>query len=524
MTFLPIVVRELQVAARRRSTFQMRFFGAVGATLLGGVFLMASTLPGGLAATGRGLFASLTTVALGMALISGAVLTADCLSREKREGTLGFLFLTDLNGWDVVAGKLVALGLVPFQILLSFFPIVAMSVFLGGVTSAEFWRVLCVVVVTLWVSLAVGIWVSSRVTDDRQAAGASLLLMAGLVGVPYLLEGICVRVPGWGGGAVLGVLSPVGLYGRAMEARHVLGGANFGWGIAVQAGIGVALVGMAGWRVKRSWRVLDGSDARRKPGARWVPAFWRRIEAGQQARWRAEGSLAWLAWQGSWVRRAAWWVVTGTVVLGVALFGMSLRQGPRVSWELPGTVVVAGWWMLKLMLAAHTVYSLHELFRNGMMELLLVTPVSGGKMWQGHIAAVRGIFLWPYLVMSLLAVGLGVGENWAKGGDWPSWVVMVVWGAVPATIQAVVNALDFFAIAYHAAWWALNHDRPGKALLRTVLWVMVLPAMFCGVGRFVVDLLVIAQAASALDRFRDLARGWYTPKSALAIARPPRLK
>jgi ABC-type transport system involved in multi-copper enzyme maturation permease subunit len=187
VTFLPIVVRELQVAARRRSTFQLRFFGATGATLLGGLFLMVSTLPGALAATGRGLFVALTVALLGMALISGVVLTADCLSRERREGTLGFLFLTDLTGWDVVAGKLVALALVPFQAVLAVFPVAAMSVFLGGVTYGEFWRVLLVVLLGLWMSLTVGLWVSSRVTDDRQAVAVSLLGMGALLGVPYLL-------------------------------------------------------------------------------------------------------------------------------------------------------------------------------------------------------------------------------------------------------------------------------------------------------------------------------------------------
>src|SRR5689334_7329937 len=37
--------------------------------------------------------------------VSGALVTADCLSRERREGTLGLLFLTSLSAGDVAIGK-----------------------------------------------------------------------------------------------------------------------------------------------------------------------------------------------------------------------------------------------------------------------------------------------------------------------------------------------------------------------------------------------------------------------------------
>ena len=55
-----------------------------------------------------GLFCILTGSAVFYCLLSGVWFTADCLSEEKREGTLGLLFLTDLKGYDVVLGKLVA--------------------------------------------------------------------------------------------------------------------------------------------------------------------------------------------------------------------------------------------------------------------------------------------------------------------------------------------------------------------------------------------------------------------------------
>src|SRR5260370_3617695 len=56
----------------------------------------------------QGLFIAFGVMALGFCLLAGIFLTADCLSEEKREGTLGLLFLADLKSYDVVLGKLIA--------------------------------------------------------------------------------------------------------------------------------------------------------------------------------------------------------------------------------------------------------------------------------------------------------------------------------------------------------------------------------------------------------------------------------
>ena len=56
--------------------------------------------------TGLALFIALSAIAYIYSLRAGALSTADCVSEEKREGTLGLLFLTDLKSYDIVLGKL----------------------------------------------------------------------------------------------------------------------------------------------------------------------------------------------------------------------------------------------------------------------------------------------------------------------------------------------------------------------------------------------------------------------------------
>src|SRR6267378_5478794 len=144
MTFLPVAERELRVAARKRNTFRVRVIAALVAWIIGsGVLVLSKVGPGfGTPSLGRGLFSVLTWLSLAVALSAGLFFTSDCLSEEKREGTLGFLFLTDLRGYDVVAGKLLATSLRGLFALLALFPVLAITLLMGGVEAGQFWRTL----------------------------------------------------------------------------------------------------------------------------------------------------------------------------------------------------------------------------------------------------------------------------------------------------------------------------------------------------------------------------------------------
>ena len=140
MTFLPIVARELRVASRKRSTYWLRIGAAVAILVLGSWFflMMKTEAPSQVA---KQLFGILTGTAVLYGLLSGVRETADCLSIEKREGTLGLLFLTDLKGYDVVLGKFAASSLNAFYGVFAVLPMLAIPLLMGGITLGEFSRV-----------------------------------------------------------------------------------------------------------------------------------------------------------------------------------------------------------------------------------------------------------------------------------------------------------------------------------------------------------------------------------------------
>src|ERR1051326_2871237 len=178
MTFLPIVERELRVAARTRSSFWLRSAAASLALIIGAACLWLFTVSGfGSSGPGGMVFNAIMWLFVCAALAAGLFFTSDSLSEEKREGTLGFLFLTDLRGYDVVAGKLLATSLRGFFPLLAFFPIVAVTLLMGGVTGMQFWKTSLALLNALFFSLATGLFISAVSRDSQRALAATLFLV-----------------------------------------------------------------------------------------------------------------------------------------------------------------------------------------------------------------------------------------------------------------------------------------------------------------------------------------------------------
>src|ERR1044071_6463234 len=87
-----------------------------------------------LSGVGREIFSGLGGFGLIYALLAGPLATVDCISRERREGTLGLLFLTPLRSYDVVLGKAVAASFDMVLGLLTVLPLLSLPLLMGGVT------------------------------------------------------------------------------------------------------------------------------------------------------------------------------------------------------------------------------------------------------------------------------------------------------------------------------------------------------------------------------------------------------
>src|ERR1017187_367941 len=161
MTFLPIIERELRVRARSGATYWVRFT----IPLAGMLFCLPQLLwagPMGTSATlGPGLLNGLVSAAF-LLSCGACLLTADVISSERREGTLGLLLLTRVSTFDVLLGKLGSAGLTSLCALVAYLPLLMIPVLVGGVNGGEVIRKGLVLPDTLFLALAAGLWGSAR--------------------------------------------------------------------------------------------------------------------------------------------------------------------------------------------------------------------------------------------------------------------------------------------------------------------------------------------------------------------------
>src|SRR5256714_11846080 len=138
MRILPVVGRELRAIARRPSAYWVRSVAALAAFLVMGYVALMSASGAPTAMQGRSLFDLLSLGAFVYCALAGVRGTSDALSMEKREGTLGLLFLTDLKGYDVVLGKLVSVSVNSLYAMFAIAPPLALAFMLGGTSVQQF--------------------------------------------------------------------------------------------------------------------------------------------------------------------------------------------------------------------------------------------------------------------------------------------------------------------------------------------------------------------------------------------------
>src|SRR5688572_6988412 len=161
MILLPVVSRELAVQARRRSTYRMRASVAALACVI--AFIMIGVTSASLPPNQQGklLFSGLSVLAVVYCSLVGPLVTADSLSAGKRDGTVGILFLTDLNGYDIIFGKLFSSSMQAAYGVQTVVPLMSFALLFGGITPGGVARTALVLSNTLFFSLAAGMLVST---------------------------------------------------------------------------------------------------------------------------------------------------------------------------------------------------------------------------------------------------------------------------------------------------------------------------------------------------------------------------
>lgn len=479
----PVAGRELQVAARRRMTFLVRLLAAtMGVVVLGLIVWQAGRLSGVGIVPGALVFKVLAILSMAYCFFEGLRTTSDCLSEEKREGTLGLLFLTDLSGWDVVLGKLAATSLNSLYGLLAIFPVLSVALSMGGVQGAEFWRMVLVLVDSLIFCLVVGLWCSARSRDAYKAAVAALTTLAAVATVPFLLDRCCSLLSRGLGDACFALVSPIYTVQMAYAADYLTSPARFWGSLAVIHLATWALLWHAGRFVARHWQEDGGTSG--------FAVGWRRSRAGAsrnqsrrnllQSRWLDANPGLWLArhFQGSdWLLWVPVILATAGIVYESRLLSAANPGGTVTSVNAArstGASLLSGLTnvLFCLMIAARSGRCLVESRANGGLELVLGTLLHPQQLIQGQRTALRPLLARLFFVVALVHVYAVV-------------VQMAVFGQVTEDFQtyftvkqiagAISFCVDLLALSWVAMWLALTSRGLNQVVFKSFLYVMILP-------------------------------------------------
>lgn len=470
MPFLPIVARELRVASRRPTTYWLRSGAALVAVILATwiVLMPDFATPQKL---GLAMFVALSLVGYIFCILAGIRTTADCLSEEKREGTLGLLFLTDLKAYDVILGKLVASSLNVLYGTLAIFPVMAIPLMLGGVTIDEFWRVVVATLNNLFFSLAVGMFVSSVSRDERKAMTVCFLILAGVV-VLLPIAGLSIHWdsnrphPAWF------IPSPAYTSFIAFDAPFNSLGFNYYYeSLFCTQLLAWLCLGLACWIVPRTWQDKEAKQAR-------GPSWWRQLQGRSpqmnlfiRRHFLDINPILWLTARDR-IKFGAVWIA----LLGGALFWLwySIKYPNEVR-EEEGFVFTALAYhtLLKLWIASEAGRRMALDRRSGALELILSTPLSVKSILSGQFMALRQQFLIPALVVLLFDVMFLLASRLDNEMLW-------IWSA-----GIIVFIADMVTLAWVGLWMGLTSRNAGRAAGAAVVRIMILPwGVFLGTWVF----------------------------------------
>lgn len=480
MTFLTIAQRELRAAAHRRGTYRLRWGVALGAAGAAGLVLVFGTSRD----SGTFLFGFIGFGCLVLAGVSGLFLTSDAIAAERRDGTLGLLYLTELGPFDVLLGKLVALGINAVCALLAVFPVLSLSWLLGGLTGAEVMRLLLVGLQVLFVSLCAGLGVSAWGQRQGAVVGGTAALLGLFLAWPWVVGSL--PVPGANHWAAL---SPLLGVTEALEMAYRTH--EFWWHLALGQLSGWVLLGVAAIGLKRRWQggeeTAEGpSVQRRRP--RQISTELRPDELPVKA-------VQHLLSASPWPRRMAWWCVV-IVVLITTSVGIVIGKDAGAS-TYAISAFVAGL-LCKGLFAWQSVGLLAEAGRTGSLELLLCTPVSDREIRRAHTESLKATFLWPLLTLYVLDwIAASLVIPWGDQGGGPYGVFLTI-----SLVGMGITALQCWAMMLGGLWWGLNETRPTVAFAKNYLLssILCLPLMyFCLIG-LAVPLILIAWLTAKLRR------------------------
>ena len=475
---MPIARREMLLLARSPTMYRARLTTGV-LTLVGGIAfgILYSRLGIGTAPAFIGVLGYMLSI---MCMFTGAQVCADSISKEKREGTLGFLFLAGLPGWQITLGKLIANGLSAFFGIFVTFPLLSLLLIVGGVRPLQVFQMALTILNTLFVSASMGLFVSTISLEQKRAIGrASMIVMFFWWGLPMLARlNSQFGGPPWLTSAIL----LISLNSSFLPTFFSPFGAALGtsgrpwWNLLAMHLLGWFFLALATWTILRRWQ-----DKPERPkfsiraGWKGLSFGTKRVRERLRARLLDPNPFVWLAARDR-LRFLGAWILT-LAMLGVGGFIYYFNPGgpgPALGICI-GATMMHRFWVCGM--GAAQLLAEQE---QGTLEMLFSTPLGARDVLRGQFRATVRQLRGPVLLVLLLHVAVAL---LIEGQRAPAVEMIAVLGSL------FFYLFDLYTAIWLSMWGAVIARNPKHAGGAAIARLMGIPFFTVATATIVITVL-----------------------------------
>jgi ABC-type transport system involved in multi-copper enzyme maturation permease subunit len=467
MVCVPLIERELRVATRKQRPAAARLKVAALAAAGSVVFLLLGTLSGG-RSLGRNLEQILCIAGLYFVL-RAPMLTAGVLAEERRNQTLGLLFLSGLGSGEVFASKFLSSALVAFTDLLAIFPMLALPFLIGGVSFDVFLATICALPTLMLFALSVSLLASVLMREDGAAVVMAVVFGALLCVVPpalYLAKShYSAGKPSLWLMRMSPAYGPSLLWGGLRLGFRVGDRAEFWQNQALTLAWSASALGAAAFALKRLWRERD--EELQTGG--WHERWRKFVHGSRETRrrlarlWIEVNPFVWLVGRDRELATLGWLVVGGIVAIWLVCWAAWPTRWPSVpNFFVTATLLnsLVAW--LSRLTAAQT---LGQGRRDGTYELLLTTPLTPGEIVWGALESLRWHFRALATFVFCLNLTMMLGGLLIRPWNGAALVVyLVIWLFLLSWSWGLGR---HWSRVLPVMWASLNCGRPAHAVWRT---------------------------------------------------------
>jgi len=515
---VPIAVRELAVAGRRARTYALRASVALGlgSIVLVVIFFSRIDSSGADANLGLRLFWWFSWMAMMIVVLMGPITAGGSIAEERRENTLGLLFLTDLRPGGIAFGKFFSAATFMLQLLLVGTPVLFSGVILGGVELDQTLHVFAIIVSTALAAIAIGLCAGTLTESTVGSIFVALFATGAVLVLPILgaalLGGVVARMTGSPlPGQVATLIYEVNPF-VALDAELVAGGSDLWWrSVALCCGIALVALVLAGFRLGALRRAST-------PRQGTVGGAAKRFKRKRPPYSEVKNPVYEME-----LRHAS-----GTLerVLRVAIYvggPLAAAATPALVWiddafaGIMLMVYVMLGMFLGLVVGVVAAMSLGQEREDGTLELLLTTSMRPYNIVNGKVVAIGRRLGLPFLVLQILfvlgagmAVAVMVGKSTTMGNQGSQMFLLVGFTVAAALFAAGMQIVHAASLAFIAmAIGVRAQARTALAALAAVVGIFVTSMCLCSclyISLCVASAEVIAAAICYHDLTRHLRK------------------